>query len=692
MNPAGSECHVTGTQKGFIECKCGTATYFATQIEHRNAAGLAMLRMDYTYTVNDLPYTIQEWDQFPLGQWSWRATTTFAYDRLRRLTHEVRSGANGAQTVVQLDPANRVQSVERRASALPGATLLMRADYTYWPNGRVDRITYDSDAVVQYFYEAHRLSSIVHLAAPWIGGELIRLDYEYTANDLPWRIMEYPPGIPGQPAMATTTFTYDRRNRLTRETRVGGDGYDVEYQYDAGGNRTVKIDHDHDLRVEYHYDVEAGADPNVYGSLNNRLMWYETIDTTDPSWPLTVSKTYYVYTYDATYGTNRVNKTDGNPTRIITEVPSGVIMESMATSPGDPNLGGEGVAAAAAAPPPGGPQYSAVRLGYAHNGQAVTFAHGETWTGSSGCPSDYQIPWAREFRYDGARARYMNRKLDPAGLLLDPPVYTALSTTWSDYDGNEAYGDYTVTPGSPPTVTSTDLYQPGLWRRVNSLARYQHGDHLGSLRLTSTGAGTGGAIRTYTAFGERISATSDRFGYVGAYGYQSTLDGGVEVFPFLHVGARYYDPSSGRFLQRDPIGVAGGMNVYAYVGNNPALGVDPEGLINDNGFQGYIRPWPSISQIAQEVRDEAGDKGDDWAHYCASCRIATEVPLGPIIALPIGLGKEVGDNLDFGPGRPPVGDTFMDLWADLLGTLRGLKQLFGSGMTCSEAADARYGY
>ncbi|MBY0516246.1 MAG: RHS repeat-associated core domain-containing protein [Bacteriovoracaceae bacterium] len=42
--------------------------------------------------------------------------------------------------------------------------------------------------------------------------------------------------------------------------------------------------------------------------------------------------------------------------------------------------------------------------------------------------------------------------------------------------------------------------------------------------------------------------------------------------------ARYYDPSSGRFLSEDPIGFLGGdYNLYRYVGNNPILKVDPSG-------------------------------------------------------------------------------------------------------------------
>jgi RHS repeat-associated protein len=41
---------------------------------------------------------------------------------------------------------------------------------------------------------------------------------------------------------------------------------------------------------------------------------------------------------------------------------------------------------------------------------------------------------------------------------------------------------------------------------------------------------------------------------------------------------RYYDPASGRFTQEDPIGIAGGMNLYGFAGGDPVNYTDPFGL------------------------------------------------------------------------------------------------------------------
>jgi insecticidal toxin complex protein TccC len=45
-----------------------------------------------------------------------------------------------------------------------------------------------------------------------------------------------------------------------------------------------------------------------------------------------------------------------------------------------------------------------------------------------------------------------------------------------------------------------------------------------------------------------------------------------------YYGFRFYDPGLQRWINRDPIGEMGGLNLYGFVGNSPLIYVDPYGL------------------------------------------------------------------------------------------------------------------
>jgi RHS repeat-associated protein len=68
----------------------------------------------------------------------------------------------------------------------------------------------------------------------------------------------------------------------------------------------------------------------------------------------------------------------------------------------------------------------------------------------------------------------------------------------------------------------------------------------------------------------------------GAIDKSGTFDNGRAESPqtphLAFYRNRYYDQSTGRFVQEDPIGPLGGLNLYMYAGNNPAVFTDPFGL------------------------------------------------------------------------------------------------------------------
>lgn len=71
---------------------------------------------------------------------------------------------------------------------------------------------------------------------------------------------------------------------------------------------------------------------------------------------------------------------------------------------------------------------------------------------------------------------------------------------------------------------------------------------------------------------------------------------------------RTYDPSTGRYLESDPIGLSGGLNTYGYVGGNPLSYIDPLGLIDLHvpGTTGQTTVHANPGPDATDFRPEHG--------------------------------------------------------------------------------------
>jgi RHS repeat-associated protein len=72
----------------------------------------------------------------------------------------------------------------------------------------------------------------------------------------------------------------------------------------------------------------------------------------------------------------------------------------------------------------------------------------------------------------------------------------------------------------------------------------------------------------------------------------------------MHRRNRQYDPMTGRFTQEDPIGIAGGLNLYGFGGGDPLSFSDPFGLCPTGGWRSGFKRTTETSDCPH---DEAGD-------------------------------------------------------------------------------------
>ena len=99
-------------------------------------------------------------------------------------------------------------------------------------------------------------------------------------------------------------------------------------------------------------------------------------------------------------------------------------------------------------------------------------------------------------------------------------------------------------------------------------------DGLSSTRLVTDASGNQAGTQTYDAYGSSRSQSGIQLPF-GFAGQQSDPESGLQ-----YLRAREYDPTTGRFLSRDPLSASPGSagSAYPYANDSPAQYTDPSGL------------------------------------------------------------------------------------------------------------------
>jgi RHS repeat-associated protein len=158
---------------------------------------------------------------------------------------------------------------------------------------------------------------------------------------------------------------------------------------------------------------------------------------------------------------------------------------------------------------------------------------------------------------------------DPLGRLAGSAAYGGSQLL---YDGDTLIGDQYTSYGSSRYVHGPGTDEPLVSVNASTGARsWYAADERGSIVALTDASGAATAIQAYDENGVAASQTG-RFGFTGQMALPE-LGAGTYYYK-----ARIYDARRGGFLQPDPIGYKGGMNLYGYVGGDPVNFSDPSGL------------------------------------------------------------------------------------------------------------------
>lgn len=567
------------------------------QYKHKETTAITRT---YTYTRDELgrPTSVD----YPDG-------TDIDYEYSAAGDLEILKDGRGKQTTWEYDPEGRMEKkydqdgvhiaqyyyddnsrVTNKWTKAKGTT-----SYSYNKVGNLIFVNYPTGTSdVNYYYDnAHRLISIVdgigNTSMSYTSGG--RLAYE----DGPW-----------SSDRVTYTYTDGYRTRMALQ-RPGTSNWIVDYEYDLA-HRLTKVTSPSGV-YDYNYTGIGGKVDNL------------NINPTGSGTDLKIE-----YTYDPV---NRIEKTQlKQGSTILNKHEYSYNLAGWATSHKLPSSGTaaslshDEIGQLETATGYNGTNYTYAyddgrNLGYrirggttenfsVNNTNEYTLTHnGTSWSDDNG---NLVSDGSSVYQYDAADrliqvdyhdgTYYQREKFYYDGLNRLRRIYTEYSTDFSTwifgedirlvYDGRQIIQERTQTNAVIATYTrGKDISGSlsgaggigGILSRSNSTSTthgYYHSDNVGAVTKIVSSAGANYATYQYDPYGFQVSQ-SGHFSWVNTnpfrYSTKYYMESGNNYF-----GYRFYNADLHRWLNRDPLGEKGGINLYGYVSNNPSGLIDPCGL------------------------------------------------------------------------------------------------------------------